>query len=70
MANVHCPPALAADVIDRGVFALERRATPDPDTARALMRLARRVELATGQTSNAIPWLASYIAACTSVGAR
>jgi hypothetical protein len=47
MATVHCPPNLAADVIDRGVFALERKATPDADTARALMRLARRVELDT-----------------------
>lgn len=69
MANVHCPPSLALTVIDRGVFALERKAIPDPEGARALMRLARRVELDTGQTCSALPWLASYIAACESVAA-
>jgi hypothetical protein len=65
--RVACP---AVAVVDCGIRQLERNATPDPVAARALLRLARQVELDTGEPSAAVPWLADYIAACTAVGVR
>jgi hypothetical protein len=57
-----CPAALA--VISRGIARLERTGAPDPDAARELLRLARAVELDTGDPSPAVPWLIRYLADC------
>lgn len=69
MSTVHCPPALALAVIDRNLIRLERSG-PDAETARALLRLARQVELDTGEACPAVPWLTGYLADCAAAGGR
>ena len=61
--------ALAVAVIDRGIARFERTGTPDPDTARELLRLARAVELETGEPCHAVPWLVRYLLDCQLVAA-
>ena len=55
--------ALQLAVIECGMRKLEASGTPDP-AAPELLRLAQRVELDTGRTSGAIPWLLTYLSDC------
>jgi hypothetical protein len=68
-AEFVCPAGLALSIIARNVHQLERKGTPDPETARALLRLARRVEIDTGEASGAVPWLIGYLTDCAIVEA-
>jgi hypothetical protein len=59
-ARLVFPAALA--VIDRGIARLDRTGTPDPDAAQELLRLARAVELGSGEPCLAVRWLVRSLA--------
>jgi hypothetical protein len=69
MATVHCPAALALQVIERGMLRLSSSGSPHPAAAQELLRLAHRLEIDTGKSSAAVPWLVRYLADCAAIEA-
>ena len=51
-------------VVDAGISQLERDSAPNVVAARALLKLARQLELDADRPGRQVPWLVTYIDCC------